>query len=505
MNGLSCTRGLLRGLWVCVAVVGWSAVANATEPAAKTPRKPFNVLFIAVDDLRPALGCYGDSVAITPNIDRLAGRGTLFARAYVQQAVCCPSRLSMLTGLRPDTIQVWDLSTHFRAARPDTVTLPQYFKQHGYHAQSIGKILHGSGKPAQDPPSWSVEPQFDVNREPRLRYALAENLRGSGLKRASSESAPVADDHYVDGQVCRAAITALTQLRQQQRPFFLAVGFRKPHLPFCAPQKYWDLYERNEIPPPATDQSPQGAPELAVRSWKELEGYTDIPNDGAISREQTQRLRHGYYACVSYIDALIGKLLDELEQLDLTDSTVIVLWGDHGFHLGEQGLWAKANNYEWSTRVPLMIAIPGQSTAGSVAQGFVESVDLYPTLVNVCGLPMPDNLEGISFLPLIQKPDRAWKIAVFSQYPRAFEGHRHRRHGDIMGYAIRTTRYRYVQWQNWRTKRVVASELYDLDKDPLESINLADQPGHEATIKRLSLRLEQGWESALPVQKETSQ
>ncbi|MGI9429985.1 MAG: sulfatase, partial [Bythopirellula sp.] len=360
--------------WFMIVAALLSQAAGARETASR-----YNVLFIAVDDLRPALGCYGDHVAITPNIDRLASRGTVFNRAYCQQAVCSPSRLSLLTGRRPDTIRVWDLATHFRDAIPDVVTLPQHFKNHGYHTQSVGKIFHGSGKPAKDPPSWSVDPQYDSVRDPKLRYALSENLQGKGLKRSAAEAADVADNVYIDGIVCEAAVQALAEFKRMYdglpspskqagtdskarptkgQPFFLAVGFHKPHLPFCAPQKYWDLYERAIIPLPANDEHPQAAPELATRSWQELEGYTDIPNEGNLTIEKARELRHGYYACVSYVDTLVGRLLDELTKLELAEHTVVVLWGDHGYHLGEQGLWTKANNYELSTRVPLIISVP---------------------------------------------------------------------------------------------------------------------------------------------------
>ena len=257
------------------SVVGLSAVAIAAailSSMAEVHATRPNVLFIAVDDLRPALGCYGDTVAVTPNIDRLASRGVVFRRAYCQQAVCCPSRLSLLTGRRPDTIRVWDLATHFREALPDVVTLPQHFKNHGYVTRSIGKIYHGSGKPSKDPRSWSLPPQYDFVRDPNVRYALQKNLRGEGLKRSATESADVADNVYIDGIVCDAAVAALRDFEEQGSLFFLAVGFRKPHLPFCAPQKYWELYDRSAIPRPVFGEHPSGAPELAVRSWRELEG-----------------------------------------------------------------------------------------------------------------------------------------------------------------------------------------------------------------------------------------
>lgn len=465
---------------------------------AEETKRPTHVLLIAIDDLRPALGCYGDPVAQTPNIDRLASRGTVFKRAYCQQAVCSPSRLSLLTGRRPDTIRVWDLRTHFRDAVPEAITLPQHFKNNGYHTQSLGKIYHGSGAPSKDPPSWSAQPAYDFVRDPNLRYVLPSNLAGKGLKRSSTESAEVADDAYIDGIVCQAAIRSLAERGTSEQPFFLAVGFRKPHLPFCAPRKYWDLYDRADIPLPANADTPQHAPELATRSWKELEGYSDIPANGKISPEKIRELRHGYYACVSYVDALVGQLLDQLTTLNLAENTLVVLCGDHGYHLGEQGLWTKANNYELSTRVPLILAVPGQTPRGNVTNELVEMVDLYPTLTDICKLESPDGLEGISFQPLLNKPNRPWKQAVFSQYPRARKGHRHQGHGDIMGYAMRTRRYRYVEWREWDTNQVLTRELYDHDADPHETQNVAMQPKYAKEILELADILDRGWKSAQP-------
>lgn len=484
----------------CFLLVGTMLLRPASAWEIETR---LNVLFIAVDDLRPTLGCYGDKVAVTPNIDRLASRGTVFNRAYCQQAVCSPSRLSLLTGRRPDTIRVWDLDTHFRDAIPDVVTLPQHFRDNGYHTQSLGKIYHGSGKPAKDPPSWSIEPQYDVVRDPKLRYALPKNLQGGGLKHSSTEAADVLDNAYVDGIVCDAAMRTLAKLNTAQKPFFLAVGFRKPHLPFCAPQKYWDMYNRAELPLPTFDKHPQDAPELATRSWQELEGYTDISSNGKLATEKVRELRHGYYACVSYVDALVGRLLDELTRLKLTEKTIVVLWGDHGYHLGEQGLWTKANNYELSTRVPLIVAVPGQALAGTTTNALVEYVDVYPTLADVCGVDAPNGVEGISFKPLFSDPDRTWKEAVFSQYPRARSGNRHRGHGDIMGYAVRTRRYRYVEWQDWDSKKVVARELYDHDSDPSESCNLAGLPEHTIVVKELAQTLAAGWKDVPPLARES--
>ena len=465
---------------------------------AKAGKERMNVLFIAIDDLRPALGCFGDSAARTPNIDRLARRGTVFTRAYCQQAVCSPSRLSLITGRRPDTTRVWDLKTHFREAIPDVVTLPQHFKNHGYHTRAIGKVYHGNGKPSKDPPSWSEKPLHDSSRNPSLRYATPANLAGKGLKRAASESADVPDDTYIDGLVCNAALAALDTFKRGEDPFFLAVGFRKPHLPFCAPKRYWDLHQRDSIPAPASSTHPLGAPELGIRSWVELEGYTDIPNSGKITAAKAQELRHGYYACVSYIDALTGRLLQRLDQLGLADNTVICLWGDHGFHLGEQGLWTKANNYELSTRAPLIVAVPGQSNPGSKTDALVEFVDIYPALAEICGLSEPQGVEGISFRPLLDEPDRPWKTAAFSQYPRALKGNRHRGRGDIMGYAIRTDRFRYVEWRDSKSGAITARELYDHESDPGEMKNLADRPEQAGAVRLLRDQLKSGWKAALP-------
>ena len=487
--------------YTLIAVTALISLPATAQPAAVRQ----NVLLITIDDLRPALGCYGDQTAVTPNIDQLASRSILFQRAYCQQAVCSPSRLSLLTGRRPDTIEVWDLATHFRTAAADIVTLPQHFRNHGYQTHSIGKIFHGSGAPSRDPPSWSFPPQFDNVRDPQFRYATAANLQGKKLKRAASEAASVPDNQYIDGIVCDTALEALKAFKKGGQPFLLAVGFRKPHLPFCAPQKYWDLYVRNKIPLPVNNTHPDGAPELAIRSWGELEGYTDIPNNGQLSNSKARELRHGYYACVSYVDAQVGRLMKSLQDLSLAENTIVMLWGDHGFHLGEQGLWTKANNYELSTRVPLILSVPGETKRGIETDAIVELVDVYPTLSALCRLPAPEGVEGINLQPLLKQPALPWKQAAFSQYPRAREENRHRGHGEIMGYAIRTSRYRYVEWRFWKTQHVTARELYDHQNDPHEMKNIADQGSHQNTLKTLSRRLAHGWQAALPIATESDQ
>jgi len=489
-------RQVLKAGGLGVAALGARRLGLPAR-AARAASRP-NVLFIAVDDLRPTLGCYGDRAAISPNIDRLAKRGMVFERAYCQEAVCCPSRLSLMTGLRPDTIKVWDLATHFRDAVPDAVTLPQHFKRHGYHTRSIGKVYHGSGRPSSDPPSWSEPAEYAVALGAKVRYANPENLGGKGLKRDATEAGRAAGSVYIDQIVCDEAVRALPKLKANGKPFFLAVGFRKPHLPFCAPKKYWNLYDRARIPAPESATHPKDAPELAVRSWRELEGYRDIPSDGRVPAAKVRQLRHGYYACVSFVDDLVGRLLRELTRLGLADNTVVILWGDHGFHLGEQGLWTKANNYEWATRAPLILSVPGRPDAAGRTPALVEFVDIYPTLAEACGLPIPRGLEGISMMPLLADPHRPWKKAAFSQYPRDRKSHRHRKHGHFMGYALRTDRYRYVEWREWDTKKVVARELYDHRGDATEIVNVAARKEHEATVTRLSRLLNAGWRAALP-------
>jgi iduronate 2-sulfatase len=276
------------------------------------------------------------------------------------------------------------------------------------------------------------------------------------------------------------------------------VGFKKPHLPFCAPKKYWNLYDRKKITLPQNPEHPAGAPELATRSWRELEGYTDIPSDGKLSEKKIRELRHGYYACVSYIDALVGRLLKQLKTSGLAENTIVCLWGDHGFHLGEQGLWTKANNYELSARVPLLFRYPETIKAGKRSGALVELVDVYPTLADLCGLNAPSGLEGISLSPLIQKPSLIWKKAAFTQYPRSFKSHRHRGSGDIMGYAIRTDTHRYVEWRKGMEDKVLHRELYDHRKDPQEMKNLAGLKQNGEIVSKLTEVLANGWRGALP-------
>ncbi len=489
----------------------------ATACAYAAPSAKPNVLFIAVDDLRPELGCYGRDYIKSPNIDALARSGIVFERAYVQQAVCSPSRTSVMTGLRPDTTKVWDLVTSFRTAQPDTITLGQAFKNAGYFVQGMGKIYHGK---LNDEASWSVPwgtPKADT-------YALAENTSAgepkaagapdgappaasikkkskkasegedsegqSKAKGAAFESADVPDNTYTDGKTAELAVTTLGDLAKKGQPFFLAVGFVKPHLPFVSPKKYWDLYDPATITLPENPFYPRDAPSYAIRKTNgEIYAYKGIPAKGEpFSPELVRNLRHGYYAAVSYTDAQIGKVLAELDRLDLRKNTIVILWGDHGWKLGEHNAWCKHSTAENDTNTPLILSAPGMKTPGIRTRALVEFVDIYPTLADLAGIPAPAYLDGTSAKPLLDNPDRPWKNAAYSQYPRS-------ENGGLMGYSMRTDRYRFTVWVKTSDKtQVDATELYDHQLDPQENTNLANDPAHAAEVARLMVQWRAGWQ-----------
>ncbi|MCK4678953.1 MAG: sulfatase [Bacteroidales bacterium] len=475
--------GFIRKCLIILLVIPFLVSDCGSPDAKKDNRQKYNVLFIAVDDLRPNLGCYGDPVAVTPNIDQLASNGMLFSRAYCQQAVCAPSRASIMTGLRPDNLRVWDLQTHFRENIPDVVTLPQYFKKHGYYALEVGKIYHDPLR-AKDPQSWSAPSTLHVTQNGRgHKYMLDENCTGK-MKAAATEMADVHDTSYIDGKVCLAAIGILNDIKDST--FFLAVGFRRPHLPFSSPVKYWDLYKPEELPLVKNAAPPAGVPEIALHNWRELRGYTDMPLAGDIDAEDALRLRWGYYAATSYIDEQIGILVDELKRLDLYSTTVIVLWADHGFHLGEHNLWCKITNFELDTRVPLIICLPEQKTAGTRTNAIVELVDVYPTLADVCGFAIPEGLDGQSLKPLLEDPEAEWDKPAISQFPRP--GY-YRVKPEFMGYSMRTDQYRYTKWIRIDTGEDIARELYDHFTDPGEEVNLAKVSKYKVTIADLDRNL----------------
>ena len=464
-----------------------SAIAAALgAKASPVMDKPLNVLFIASDDMRTELGCYGDMVVKSPNIDALAARGLVFERAYCQQAVCGPSRTSLLTGWRPDSIRVWDLKTYFRDTVPDIVTLPQDFKNHGYFTQDIGKIYHNDTRPLSAGPrmydlqSWSVTPTYATGDHWR-DWIVPGNPSGPKAKQGAYQCLDVPDGDYRDGRITDDAIASLRRFAAGRRPFFLAVGFWKPHLPFNAPKRFWDLYAPGDLHAPLNPRPPIGAPPIALHDSFELRSYAGIPAHGSMPPDLSGTLRHGYYACISFVDSNVGRLMKELQLLGLEDRTVVVFWGDNGFHLGEHDLWGKTTNYELDTRVPLIIAVPGMPHPGAKTRALVELVDIYPTLLEVCGLPPVKGLEGRSLVPLLADPACAGKEAVLSEHPHPFYVPK----STTMGYAVRTDRYRYVEWRDIASHAVVGRELYDYETDPYETINHINDPADASVVTHM--------------------
>lgn len=413
-----------------------------------------NIVFIAIDDLRPALGCYGDPLTKSPNLDQFAKTARQFNRAYVQQAVCGPSRASLLTGLLPDHTRVWHNRNRFRESRPNHLTLPQLFKRNGYRALGFGKIFSGNEREL-DPVSWS-QPETLKHKEWN-NYLLPHN-DGKEKKRSAYEAADVPDEAYPDGKLADLAVKSLEDLSDGGKPFFLAIGFFKPHLPFNAPKRYWDLYDRSAFDlPDRLHNRVRLSPEIALHSHRELGGYEGVPTNEELGDEQSRLLRHGYYACVSYVDAQVGKVLRALKRLGLEQNTVVVVWGDHGFALGETNRWCKATNFELDTRVPLLIRTPELPHPGFATDSIVEMVDLYPTLAALAELEVPANLDGRSFLPLLKDPQASGRKAALSQVNRPWT----KTTPKVMGYSIRTETARYIRWIDWASRKTIAEELYD--------------------------------------------
>lgn len=448
-----------------------------------------NVLFIVADDLRPELGCYG-SVAVTPHLDALAKRGMLFRQAYCQQAVCNPSRSSMLTGLRPDSLGLYVNGTHFRELKPDATTLPGWMKGHGYSTRCVGKIFHNwHTKEHGDPSSWSAPeflhyanhgddaPQVSGTLPPNLA-PLCSTLRQYG-KVPLCECRDVPDEAYYDGRVAAEAVRVLGEIKDQ--PFFLAVGFWKPHAPFNAPKKYWDMYQRDRLPM-LNPARPANAPEIAFHPSTEILG--PVEGQKQPTREQAAEMRHGYFAAVSYLDAQVGKLTAALEKQGLLDSTLIVFWGDHGYHIGEHGLWAKTSNFELDARVPLIVVTPHAKHAGACTGALVEMVDLFPTTTALCGVPEAPGLDGISLMPLLEAPKVKIKDAAYTQFPRpAYPDRTPRGRPEVMGVSVRTPTLRYTEWRDFDSGKVVAGELYDHTRDDAEMNNLIGNPPDPAALE----------------------
>ncbi len=463
-----------------------------------------NVLMIVVDDLKPTLGCYGDQTAQTPHLDALAARGIRFTRAYANQAVCGPSRCSTFTGLRPDRTKVHDLKTDFLEVSPWVKSLPELFKDDAYFTAGTGKLFHGGKsdsimesrafdkivheghlpyhpdhpKPVlgyQSPKAQQARAELPANQQDKwgkLKQALKQS--GAGV---STEALDLPDDAYPDGAIAKQGIEFMNQAKQSGKPFFISLGFKRPHLPFTAPKKYWDLYERDQLPVASLQDLPEGAPKFAGQSWGELRNYADIPAKGDLSPEKAKEIVHGYYASTSYVDAQIGKVLTELKKRGLEKNTIVVLWSDHGWHLGDHGLWCKHSNYEQATRSVLMFAGPDIAT-NQESSALTELIDVFATTCELAKVEAPKNLDSKSLVKTLKDPSSQHRVYAQSQYPRW---------NGTMGYAFRSDTHRYVAWvKNPDPKNapsslpeLVAEELYHLESDPAETTNLAaskDQP-----------------------------
>jgi arylsulfatase A-like enzyme len=446
-----------------------------------------NVLFLGVDDLRTELNSYGCSHMKTPNIDRLAEMGLQFNRAYVQQAVCAASRASFLTGCRPNTTTVNypynDFFTEqFVGSHP---TMPVTFARNGYYTRTLGKIHHGYKDKGL------TEDHFYPGRLPIPGRPDLTNSQWFVWRDTVPPWAhpDLPDGEFEDGNIADETMATIRRASISGKPFFIATGFKKPHLPFVCPKKYYDLYDHDSIrlsPNPELDPSQDS---ITAIKW----GAVDWNNfrETGIDNKAARELKHHYQACVSFIDAQVGRILDELERLDLVDNTVIMFWSDHGYHLGDHGLWCKHTNYERATRVPLIVYSPGMTSAGRQTRALVEYVDMYPTLLDLCGLEIPDWIEGLSMVPVLEDPGREWKNAAFSQYPR--DG------GKIEGYSVRTANFRYTEWiDNWSKGEVFHRELYDHRIDSLETRNLAGEEEYKSIMDEHKEVLRAGWENALP-------
>ncbi len=456
--------------------------------AADGPNRP-NVLFIMADDLRPELGCYG-SAAKTPNLDALAARGVRFDSAYCQQALCNPSRSSLLTGQRPDTLRLWSNGTHFRDKNPDVKTLPQWFKDKGYDTRCVGKIFHNwHTKEKGDRKSWSADEFLHYANHgddvPEVKGEVPKNhARDLGRdygKVPLCERRDVPDEAYYDGRVAAEAVRVMGAVKD--KPFFLAVGFWKPHAPFNAPKKYWDMYDPAKLPKLAAPERPKGAPAVAFHDGREILGLP--PKQIAPTAEQVAEMRHGYFANISYMDAQVGKVLKALDDNELTESTVVVFRSDHGYHIGEFGLWGKTSCFEFDARVPLIVARPdSKGTRGTVARGIVELIDVFPTLCSVCGIDLPPDIDGGNFRTVLADPRRNIRHTAFTQHPRpAYFDRTEKGVPEAMGYSVRTRTFRYTEWRDWATGKLLSAELYDATVPAEKARNLIDETKETDELK----------------------
>jgi iduronate 2-sulfatase len=474
----------MKNLSVVISMVcllaGCSRPAN---PGLKGDNEKMNILFIIADDLRPDLGAYEDKIAVTPNLDLLANRSLVFNHAYCQKAVCWPSRNSFFSGLMPAALgSKTNAQNTFRSEHPDIVALPQLFKNNGWYTRGFGKVLHNG---QDDPVSWS-EPFFTPDP---LHYAAPENLgRHPIINKAVPEnrvnplfeSAEVGEEAYEDGLTAKAACQAIQSAASRDEPFFMMVGFHKPHTPFNAPKKYWDLYDRNLIPLAEFPNPPIGADErYSVHDSSYVRSFKDIPESGQFPDALAREVKHAYYACISYVDSLVGQVLATLDATGQRDNTIIVFTSDHGYQLGDHSLWSKHTNFELATRVPLFVSVPHALYNGQTTNSLVELVDLFPTLAKLCGLEAPGHLEGKSFATVLENPATDVHSEAYSEFNR----------NGARGQSLRTDRFRYIEWRDFKTGEIVARELYDHTVDSGENVNVVAKAEFADLVKQLSLKL----------------
>ncbi len=491
-------------LWAFVLLLYGCNSQQTERDEAKAESLKFNVLFIVSDDLRTELGAYGYPHMKTPNIDRLAAEGRLFTQAHVQEAICNPSRMSFLTGLRPDVTKVYSNRDHFRSRLPEATTIPQHFKENGYRTQAIGKIFHGG---MDDPFAWSLlpykskGPKYGPKTQAKVDSAkavLAEagklqkrylELDSAGLPirqirekgeeyHSISWEAPDVDPFYFsDGQNCQHAMQTLDTLANTGEPFFMAVGFSRPHTPYVAPASFFDLYPIDTLADEIR-QVPSGAPDFAFPGHAELSSYSDVIDKWTIPDEQGRILRRAYRASVSYVDFLVGELMHKLKSTGLDQNTIVILIGDHGYHLGEQAIWTKQTNFDWGTLAPLIVKVPNQQSRGNASNTFVEFVDILPTLADLADLPAPSPTSGKSFAPVVIDENQVHKDYAFSQYPRKRDGVR------AMGYTVRSKEWRYTQWVDRKSGAVLAEELYDMRSRSYEKENMVSNPEYQVDLDK---------------------